>query len=245
MKLTRLAVLTMSLILPAAVLSLAACGSKKSEPDLSTPEKTMELTMTALKEMDLETFNACTDNYVETYTWIGIPVEREYKVFNELLQPHILKGKRFKANKELAEKVVENLSWEIMEVREEGNNAEAVLAVTNKNLADAGGIYTIQLLEDMIESDGTGIGELVDNLWDFAGLDMSGLIKAIDAADEMSTSTVKLQLSKKTDGSWTVKLNNDFINAFMGGMDSDIYSEDIEKRIEKLENEYEDKMEKW
>lgn len=73
---------------------------------------------------------------------------------------------------------------------------------------------------------------------------MSGLIKAIDAADEMSTSMVKLQLSKKTDGSWTVKLNNDFINAFMGGMDSEIYSEDIEKRIEKLENEYEDKMEK-
>ncbi len=112
-----------------------------------------------------------------------------------------------------------------MEVRAEGNNVEAVLAVTNKNLADSGGIYAIQLLEDMIESDRTGIGELVENLWDFARLNMSGLIKAVDAADEMSTSTVKLQLSKKkTDGSWTVKLNNDFINAFMGDMDSEIYS---------------------
>lgn len=228
-----------------AIFCLTSCGSKESGTDLTAPGKTMEAAMAALKGMDLKTFNECTDNYVETYTnWLGFPVEREYKVFNELLQPGI-KGKRYKANKELAEKIVENLTWEIIEVEEEEKSAEITLYVTNKDMADAGGNYTVQLLEDMIESDGSGIGQLIGNLWDFAELDMSGLISAIDAVDEMCTSEVKVQLLRADDGNWTVRLNNDFINAFMGDIDSGIYSDDVEERIERLEDEYEDKVVKW
>lgn len=252
MKLTRLFIsagyLTFAVLLTllAAVFCLTSCGSKKSGADLTTPEKTMEAAMSALKEMDLKTFNECTDNYVETYTnWLGIPVGREYKVFNELLQPGIRKGKRFKANQELAEKIVENLSWEIIEVEEEEKSAEITLSVTNKNLTEAEGNYAVQLLEDLIESDGSGIGELFGNFWDLARLDMSGLISAIEATDEMCTSKVKVQLSKEDNGNWIVELNNDFVNAFMGDTDSEFYSEDIERRIESLEDEYEDKAEKW
>lgn len=67
--------------------------------------------MESLKDLDLEAFNGCTDNYVSTErNWIGIPVRREYKVFNELLQPGVETGKRYEVNYRLAEKIVEE-NW--------------------------------------------------------------------------------------------------------------------------------------
>lgn len=246
MKLMKMFTVTLSFALLAAVFSLTSCGSKKSDADRTTPEKAMEAAMTSLKEMDLKTFNECTDNYVKTNTnWLGIPIEREYKVFNELLQPGNVKGKRYKAHKALAEKIVENLSFDIIEVEEEEKSAEITLSVTNKDLADAMENYAARLLEDMIESDGSGIGALFKNLWDLAWMDMGDLISAVDAADKMRTSTVKVRLTKREDGSWIVELNDDFINAFLGDTDSEFYSEDMEKHMESLEEEYEKKVEKW
>lgn len=232
------------LILLLIIISLTACGSEKDDIDLTTPEKSIETVLRSLKDMDLKTFNECTDNYVATYTnWIGIPVEREYRIFNELLQPRSQRGKRYQTNKALAQKIVENLSWEITCVQEEGDSAEAKLSVTNKDMTDAMGNYTIEILENMIESDGIGIGQLAGNLWDL-GTDKSGIIAGIDATDKMITTKVTVQLSKEDNGNWIVILSDEFIDAFMGEISSD-YSEDIEKRLKSLEDEYEEKMNQW
>lgn len=232
------------LILLLIIISLTACGSKKDDIDLTTPEKSIETALMSLKDMDLKIFNECTDNYVATYTnWIGIPVEREYRIFNELLQPRSQRGKRYQSNKALAQKIVENLSWEIACVQEEGDSAEAELSVTNKDMTDAMGNYTIEILENMVESDGIGIGQLAGNLWDL-GIDKSGIIAGIDATDKMITTKVTVQLSKEDNGNWIVILSDEFIDAFMGEISSD-YSEDIEKRLKSLEDEYEEKMNQW
>lgn len=234
------------LIIPLlAACCLVACGGKKNEINLSTPEKSIETAMTALKDMDLKTFNDCTDNYVATYTnWIGIPVEREYKMFNELQQPRSQRGKRYESNKALAQKIVENLSWEIIEIQEEGDRAKIELSVTNKDMADAMGNYTIGLLEDMIESDGIGIGQLARDIWSL-GTDKSKIISGIDATEKMITAKVTIQLTKEDNGNWVVELNDSFIDALMGGSDSGNYSDEIEKRLEIMKDEYEEKVDKW
>ena len=76
-------------ILLCGSIMLNACSNGAVEEDrgsrLSVKE-TVQSTMESLKELDLERFNEYTDNYVETYhNWIGIPVEREYRVFVEEL----------------------------------------------------------------------------------------------------------------------------------------------------------------
>ena len=74
-----------------AGLSLSACGThtaSRADKALLTARDAAECTMKSLKSLDLKQFNDHTDNYVETYhNWIGVPVEREYRVFNELLEP--------------------------------------------------------------------------------------------------------------------------------------------------------------
>ena len=46
---------------------------------VGTPEDAVQCTMESLKALDLETFNACTDNYVETYyNWIGFTRSEEH-----------------------------------------------------------------------------------------------------------------------------------------------------------------------
>lgn len=237
--------LVKAIILASTALCLTACGSKEGKINLSTPEKSIETAMTALKDMDLKTFNNCTDNYVATYTnWIGIPVEREYKIFNELLQPGVKRRKEYQSDKELAKKIVENLTWEVNDIRVEGSSAEMELLVTNKDMTDVMGNYTIELLEDMVESDGIGIGQLAGSLWAL-GTDKSEIISSIDATDRMITVNVMVRLTKNENGSWVVGLDDELINALMGNIDSEEYSGDIEKNLKVLENKYEEKMEKW
>ena len=132
----------------------------------------------------------------------------------------------------------------MIDIQDDGNSAEIKISVTNKNMADAGGNYAIQLIENMLESDGIGIGELAVNLWNL-GDDQSSFIACIDATEQMCTMDVTVQIKKMDNGNWIVELSDEFINAFMGDIDSENYSEDIEKRLESLEDAYEDKIEKW
>ena len=75
------------LLLLSICLTLGACTAKKADTETS-PQDTAKYAMEALKQLDLETWNRYTDNYVSTEkNWLGIPVSREYRVFNELLQP--------------------------------------------------------------------------------------------------------------------------------------------------------------
>ena len=142
-------------------LAISACSG---DIPLSAKEAA-ECTMESLKSLDLDQFNQCTDNYVETYhNWIGIPVESEYRVFNELLQPGVKLGKwkkKYELNRKLSEKMMENLAWKIEDVQEDGNRAEIIMEISNLNMVDVMGKYEIQLLENMIASDGTGMVQII------------------------------------------------------------------------------------
>ena len=219
-------------------LCLTACGGNATSK--STPEAALEITMESLKALDLEAFNDHTDNYITTHrNWIGIPVQREYRVFNELMQPGLRGVKHYRWNKEFAGKIIENLSWEIGEVRAEGDEAQIELTLYNKDLTDVTGIYEINLIKGMIESEGIGMIHLAREMYDLAS-DGGDLCAIIDEMDQTRSFEVTVQ-AKKDNGKWIIHLSEDFIDAFMGNLGGSFsdgsYSEEIEKQLEDLYSE--------
>ncbi len=225
---------------------LGACGMSGDAKGkgAGTPEEAMQCTMESLKELDLDAFNSYTDNYVETYyNWLGIPVEAEYRVFNELLQPGLKKGKRYRFHLQMAEKTVEGLEWEITDVREEGGNAEIDMEITNLDMTDVTGYYEIALWENMIASNGTGIWRMIKSMADLAD-GGEELLAIMDAQEDTCTIAVTVRAYQEGDD-WKLHVENRFINAFMGNMMLGEYSEEITERLEQLEEEYEDKLAEW
>lgn len=212
-------------------------------------EETAECTMESLKVLDLDQFNQCTDNYVETYrNWIGIPVESEYRVFNELLQPGVKLGKwkkKYEFNRKLSEKMMENLAWKIEDVQEEGNQAEITMEISNLNMADVMGKYEIRIWENMIAGEGTGLGQMIKDLTNIMD-DEEGLLAVLEECDAEDISTIEVTVTAfREDGAWKLHLDDAFVNAFMGNINAEEYSEDVQRRIEELEKRQEEKVDEW
>ena len=230
---------------------LCACSGKtpaeSGTVESGTVENAAELVMSSLKTLDLDTFNRYTDNYICTHrNWIGIPTSKEYRVFNELLQPSFVKNKDYRRNYQLSQKIMQNLSWEIDDVRKSDKKAEIDITVTNLDLSVATGNYIVSILENMSQSGGLGIVSLIKDMLDL-GRDMDGFLSVIDSMDSGDTCTTSVTLSAFwDDGMWKLHVSDEFINAFMGGnIDSDEYPEEIEERLTDLEEAYEEKAARW
>lgn len=221
------------------VLLLGGCGAKKVTSAPATPQETAECIMESIKNLDMETFNQYTDNYIQTYhNWIGVPIETEYLVFNELLQPQSKHSKRYQTSYKLDQKMMEKLAWEITQVRENGSTAEIDMTITNIDMCKVMDTYESSLLENMLRSPGTGIPQLIK---DTAAIKTT-LISIIDNLDESDSNTVSVTISAYQDnGQWKIHLSHDFINAFSGN----IYTEYTSQRIEELQQQVESKAEQW
>lgn len=233
-------------VIAAGILSLCACGKKAEEKGKENLELVVSQTMESLKELELERFNECTDNYVSTQrNWIGIPVRKEYRVFNELLQPGFKGGKRYEANYKLAEKIVEHMAWEVKDIRQDGEKAEIDMEISNIDMQKVMGEYEIHLLENMLESEGIGIGQLVKDMADLAN-GQEDLINLMDTIGTQYVCTMEVTVfAYQNGGQWEIHISDEFINAFMGNMMAEDYPEDLERRINELLKQYEQKMEEW
>ena len=232
----------------AGSLLLGACGmggqADAQAKGTGTLEDAVQCTMESLKELDLDTFNERTDNYVETYyNWLGIPVEWEYRVFNELLQPGLKMGKHYQFNLQMAEKTVEQLEWEITDIRENGSQAEVDMEITNLDMTDVVGKYEILLWENMIAGKGTGMLQMLSDVADLAN-GGEDLLAIMDEQEDTCTIVVTVQAYREN-GCWKLHVSDEFINAFMGNMNLGEYSEEVEQRIAELEEEYAEKMADW
>ncbi|MCI8616110.1 MAG: hypothetical protein HFJ01_13655 [Lachnospiraceae bacterium] len=229
-----------------AAVSYADDAKNKPEYETNSPEHAAECVMSSLKALDLDTFNEYTDNYVSTTrNWIGIPIAKQYRVFNELLQPSLIKGKHYRRNFRLSQKLTQNLSWEITDVRGSGKKAEIDINITNIDLSMATANYTVFLLENMAQSNGTGLGALMKDMSDL-NRDMEGFLSIIDSMDSDNTCTLSVTLSAfQEDGKWKLHISDEFINAFMGNIDSQEYPEEIMLKIKALEKEIEKNAEEW
>lgn len=228
------------------VFGLGGCAGKEVGGKGSTPEQAVEYAMESLKKLDMEAFNECTDNYVSTQrNWIGVPVRTEYRVFSELQQPGFRGGKRYKTNHKFAEKIVEHMTWEVKDVRQDGEKAEIDMEISNIDMKSVVGLYEIRILENMLESKGSGMGQLIKDMSNLVN-GMDDLIDIMDTLGADSTCTMEVTVSAyQTNGQWKIHVSDEFINAFMGNMMDDDYSLEIEQKINELMEKYEEKMEEW
>lgn len=229
-----------------AAIFLSACEKKESNLELSTPEEAITSVMENLKDLNLTTFNECTDNYVQTYyNWIGVPVETEYRVFNELLQPGSKRQKRYETKYKLAQKITEKLTWEVQEIRKDNDTAEIDLKITTIDMTDVMGNYTISILENMIESEGIGFKQLVTDISQLTQ-DNNELLSIMDSIDDTKYCTFHVTVSAYQENTqWKIHLSQDFIDAFLGYIDNEQFSEEIEQKIKELEVQYENKVMDW
>lgn len=223
---------------------LAACGGKRDTGMAETPEEAVQSAMAALQTLDLTAFNSFTDNYVSTERdWLGIPVRREYRMFSELQQPGILQGAKEKSNRAFAEKIVENLTWEITGAVTEGDQSVITLRITNTDMSDVAGYYTVHVLERMAGGRGTGLKEMFEEIAE-ADYDRGGILPYLEAAEGSVTTDVAVTVCREN-GGWILKITDPFIEACMGNFGSGEFSEDVKQRIDELERAYEKKMERW
>lgn len=214
-----------------------------------TAEETAQCMMESMKAMDLDMFNACTDNYRSTeYNWIGFPVRSEYRVFNELLQPGVKLGKqkeRYEFHHKLYEKMMDHLTWEMISVGEVQDQAEIVMEITNLDMNGVMGMYEMNLMEKMIAGEGTGMGEMLRELSSIADEDGS-LLTLIESWDQDKTCTLEVTVTAdRRDGTWIIHLDDALLNACMGNIDAGEYTEEVQQKIRQLEAEQDEKLDEW
>nr|WP_304056623.1 hypothetical protein [Enterocloster clostridioformis] len=181
------------------ILSLCACGNGYdgiSGNDLSltsstfSNEETEDLkntindTMMALKNLDMDKFNAYTNNRQIMVTPWGTE-NVEYTLFGELSDEQ-----EVASDKELAyqldNEIVKNLSWEILDVAQDNDTAKIRLRITNLNMD---GIF------QRVETD-------------------SEMIKEIRKIPLSDTKTVELKLkAEKQNEKWILLIDIDFVDA--------------------------------
>lgn len=226
---------------------VAGDGSRSGQSP--TAEETVQCVMESMRTLDLDTFNACTDNYIQTeYNWIGVPIRSEYRVFNELLQPGLKLGKRkerYEFSHKLSEKIMENLTWEIKAVKEDNDKAEIVMEITNLDMNGVMGMYEMSIMESMIESEGTGLKQMIKDLSSITDKDGS-LLTFMESCDKDETCTLDVTaVAYLENGAWIVHLDDELINACMGNINAEEYSEEVQQEMEGLEKQLNEKLDEW
>lgn len=235
-------------------LILSACGAhaKGVAGDGShsgqspTAEETVQCVMESMRTLDLDTFNAYTDNYIQTeYNWSGVPLRSEYRVFSELLQPGVKFGMRkekYRFHYKLYEKIMENLTWEIKAVKEDNDKAEIAMEITNLDMNGVMGMYVMSIMENMIESEGTGLKQMIKDLLSITDKDGS-LLTFMESCDKNETCTLDVTaVAYLENGAWIVHLDDELINACMGNINAEEYSEEVQQEMEELEKQLNEKL---
>lgn len=242
--------MTLAAVFLAVCLSACSVQAKGVSGDsMLSAEETVECVMESMKEMDLEQFNMCTDNYVQTeYNWMGVPVRSEYRIFNELLQPGVKFGKaleKYEFHHELYEEMLENLTWEIKSVEQDGDQAKISMVITNIDMNGVMGEYEMKILENMITSEGSGFLQMTKDLSQMFDED-NGLLAIMNDYDQDATCTFEVTASaNRENGVWIIHLDEELINACLGNMNAEEYSEEMQQKIKELEKIEDEKLDEW
>ena len=242
----------MGSMIRAGGLFLSACGAQAkgvAGGGMLSAEETTECVMESMKELDLEQFNMCTDNYVQTeYNWMGVPVRSEYRIFNELLQPGVKFGKvkeKYEFHHELYEKMLENLTWEIKSVEQDGDQAKISMVITNIDMNGVMGEYEMRIWENMIASEGSGFLQMIEDFSQMFDED-NGLLAIMNDYDQDATCTFEVTATAfRENGVWILHLDEELINACLGNMNAEEYSEEMQQKIRELEKIEDEKLDEW
>lgn len=182
--------ITLSCVL---VVCLCSCGKGYVSPpggQRASNEENIELeniindAMAALKNLDMETFNDYTNNKQTMVTpWGSENVE--YTLFGELCEEQHTDTENDYVY-QLDKEIVKNLSWEILDINQNGETAGIKLQITNLEMK---------------------------GIFQKAGTD-SEMIKEIKKIPPDHTKTTELNLKAEKQGeNWIVFIDLDFVNA--------------------------------
>lgn len=190
--------------------------------DTATSQGTLQATMQAIKNLDLESLNQYSDNEREIKSAFGMGTIKEYIVFSEL-------ARGSKTDLKFNSAVVEKLAWSIGEVKEEGNHAEIKIQITNRDLTELSSKFSEEILNSIINFSYTP-----KDFTDYV-LESQGTI----------TFDITVEINKKK-GVWQTHLSDEFINAIYGNMveGSEMVFEEIEKNAETIGDKLEERTEK-
>ncbi|AZV58539.1 hypothetical protein [Clostridium sp. AWRP] len=168
---------------------LSACGNLSGDGNKTSglssensPKQTIQIAFEALKNGDSKKFNQLIQ-YKERRE--GVLIYKDNKLFGNNLD-----GK----GKELMESVFSKFSYDIGEVKENGNVTTAQVKITNRDLSN--------VEKDMLR---------------YTNADNS-LIEAIKNSDnKMVTTNLKITLNK-TDGMWKIQMDAALADALCGGL---------------------------
>ena len=185
-------------------LLLTGCGGGE-KISVQTPEDTIHTAFTALKELDMDTFNNCTNN----------KIAGGYRMLDDLFN----RQAENETYHQLAQVMVENLSWEINSVEIRENSAMANVTIHNKDFSDSIGMFVADLIKKV-------------NLNQKDGMNLSTLIRT----------TVNL---KKSDNGWQIQLDESLCDSLTGHLGSKDFSEHVSAKVTATEELLERNLERW
>ena len=211
-------------------LLITGCGAESAKQNAHTPEDAINTALTALRELDMETFNACTNN----------KKGEKYLLFGDLFK------EKSQAYLPLAEAMVANLSWEINSIEETGDTAVANITIHNKNFSNVIGEYIADMIRYVEEqhSIGADISLLIDNIIDEALHNPELLVPYLEACTEEFSADVTINLSRVND-TWQIHLTDSLCETLLGYAGFDNFAEDIEPLIKAAEEFLNNNLKRW
>jgi len=211
-------------------LLVTGCGTGTAGQRAQTPEDAINIALTALRELDMETFNACTNN----------KKGEKYLLFGDLLKE---KGQAYLP---LAKATVANLSWEINSIEETGDTAIANVTIHNKDFSTAVSDYIADMIRYVEEQYqlGADISLLIDNIIDEALHNPELLLPYLEACTEEFSADITINLSR-VDNTWQIHLTDSLCETLIGYAGFDSFSEDIAPLINAAEQFLNNNLKRW
>lgn len=194
-----------------------ASSSASSKTNTNTPVGTIKAAFGALKELDIKKFNQYTDN---------MQIKENGRKSSILFEEN-LAGEE----KELAQRIVANLTYEIVgDAAVTGTTAKVRVKVSNSDYSKVMGI----MIADMFKAAAKN-GDM--SLMEDDAVILKETLSLMDKAnaDEKRVGTELTVTLKKENGAWRIKLGEHLINAIVGRFFSgaDDY---LEKLIEEMQS---------
>ena len=197
-----------------SLLLLSGCGGQ--HPQQQTPEDTVNTAFTALKELDIEAFNVYTNN-----KQIG------NRIFGELLRHNVEKNHR-----ELAQVLVQDLSWEITDTQIDDDTATVSLTLQNHDFSNALSAYVADLIRNVVNSQATDtdLARLIKDTISEARNAPQNLLPYLQACDRTMAVPVTVNLKRNNDH-WQIQLDETLCNALMGNFCDEEVSQEVERKL--------------
>ena len=212
-------------------LLFTGCRSASAELSAQTPEDTIHTAFTALKELDMDTFNACTNN----------KMAGGYRMLSDLFT-----GSDKETFQQMAQIVVKDLSWEIHSVTIENGTALADVTIHNKDYSDAVGMFVTGLIQDINQSQKNEVdfSALIRTTIKKAKSDPEAMLPYLENCQKEFSTDMTITL-KETDNGWQIQLDDSLCNQLTGYLNTENLSDHMTAKINAVEELLNHNMERW